>query len=154
MNERNKQIIPDSQAVARCLDKEILELLNSHATFTIDELLEKIKQYHFGELSGYNADLLFRKIRKDDNYGYLDFLNDLNHLINRNPNSKMIAETLVAGTKVVLLPPDGKGWQKGTLKICFEFIPEEIETVVTPEKQVETDRSPLDDIRASLIESN
>jgi predicted HAD superfamily phosphohydrolase len=63
MNNQSKQIIPDSQAVARCLDKEILEMLNYHATFTIDELLGKIKQHYFGSLSENTINEFFRKVR-------------------------------------------------------------------------------------------
>jgi hypothetical protein len=154
MNNQTKQIIPDSQAVIQCLDKDILEILNSHGTFVVEELLEKIKQPHFGSLSEGNVNEFFRKIRTVGNYGPPDFFNDLNHTVNRNINSKTITDVLVNGTKVLFLQPDGKGWQKGQIKICFEFIPEENEPVGTPEKQVEIDRSPLDDIRASLIESN
>ena len=46
-----------------------------------------------------------------------------------------------------LLQPDGKGWQKGKLKICFEFTPEEAELVSTQDKPVVTHSSPLDEIR-------
>ncbi len=42
MTDRTKQIIPDSQAVIRCLDPEILEILDSHGTFTINELSQRI----------------------------------------------------------------------------------------------------------------
>ena len=46
-----------------------------------------------------------------------------------------------------LLQPDGKEWQKGKLKICFEFTPEEAELVSTQDKPVATHSSPLDEIR-------
>jgi KGK domain len=153
MNEQVKQIIPDSQSVVQCLDKDILEILNS-GTFIIDDLLEKIKHTHLGLLSEGSVNEFFRKIRTVGNYGPPDFFEDLNHTVNRNINSKTITDILVNGTKVLFLQPDGKGWQKGQIKICFEFTPEEDEPVGTPEKQVETHRSPLDDIRASLVESN
>ncbi len=45
------------------------------------------------------------------------------------------------------MQPDGRGWQKGKLKICFEFIPEEPESVAMQSKSVETNSSPLDEIR-------
>ncbi|AFY94288.1 hypothetical protein Cha6605_3281 [Chamaesiphon minutus PCC 6605] len=41
MTDRSKQIIPDSQAVIRCLDPEMLEILSSHGTFIISEIIEK-----------------------------------------------------------------------------------------------------------------
>ncbi len=40
----DRQIIPDSSSVIRCLDPEMLEMLDSHGTFIIDEILEKIKE--------------------------------------------------------------------------------------------------------------
>ena len=43
MTDRSKQIIPDSQAVVSCFDPEILKVLDSHGTFTINELLKAIK---------------------------------------------------------------------------------------------------------------
>ena len=43
MIDRSKQIIPDSQAVVSCFDPEILKVLDSHGTFTINELLKAIK---------------------------------------------------------------------------------------------------------------
>jgi hypothetical protein len=46
-----------------------------------------------------------------------------------------------------LLQPDGKGWQKGKIKLCFEFIPEENETVATNETPVKNHLSSLDEIR-------
>ena len=54
---------------------------------------------------------------------------------------------LMDGTNVRLLQADGKGWQKGKLKICFEFIPEESEPITTQDKPISTQFSPLDEIR-------
>jgi hypothetical protein len=45
MNDRFKQIIPDSDAVARCLDPEMLEILDSYSTFILGELLEPLYSY-------------------------------------------------------------------------------------------------------------
>ncbi len=154
MTTQFNQIIPDSQAVIRCLDKEILEILCSHATFATDELLEKAKQPHFSSLSAEIVHELFRKIRTVGDYGPSEFFDDLNNKIGRGSSGKTITEMLIDGTKVVFLQPDGKGWQKGRIKICLEFIPEEDEPLVISEKQTEAHHSPLDDIRASLIESN
>ena len=36
------QIIPDSNAVVRCLDPKMLVLLDSHSTFTINDLSQRI----------------------------------------------------------------------------------------------------------------
>ncbi len=60
---------------------------------------------------------------------------------------KSVANILIVGTSVSLLQPDGKGWQKGKLKICFEFTPEEPEPIAIHDNPVETHSSPLDEIR-------
>ncbi|PSB58106.1 hypothetical protein C7B77_06010 [Chamaesiphon polymorphus CCALA 037] len=62
-------------------------------------------------------------------------------------SSEIVRESLLDGMNCNLLQPDGKGWQKGKLKLCFEFIPEEPETVATQEKPGEAQPSPLDEIR-------
>jgi hypothetical protein len=141
MNNQTKQIIPDSQSVIQCLDREMLEKLDLHSTFTINDLL--------GILSK-PTDSLMSTGKMDS----IKLIHMMKNAQEKDPSKSSIINTLLDGTTCNLLQPDGKGWQKGQLKICFEFIPEEIEAVVTPEKQAETDRSPLDDIRASLIESN
>lgn len=63
---------------------------------------------------------------------------------------------LLEGTSCNLLQPDGKGWQKGKLRLCFEFTPGENENLTRIQV------SPLDEIRqlakeptsATLIEHN
>ena len=71
-----------------------------------------------------------------------------------------MANILMDGTNISLLQPDGKGWQKGKLKICFEFTPEEPEPIAIIAKPIETHSSPLDEIRqlsnelASATEQN
>ena len=45
MNDRSKQIIPDSDAVARCLDSEMLEILDSYSTFILGKLFESLYSY-------------------------------------------------------------------------------------------------------------
>ena len=120
MTDLSKQIIPDSQAVAHFVDPEIVEVLDSHGTFTISELLEKIQQP--------------------------DVKNAFSS-ISKNTNSVTILSALADGTSCKLLQPDGKGWQQGTLKLYFKFIPEETDSVVTQHKLVETHQSSLDAIR-------
>ena len=60
---------------------------------------------------------------------------------------RSVANILTNGTNVLLLQPDGKGWQKGKLKLCFEFIPEELAPIATQEPPAEIHSSPLDEIR-------
>ncbi len=138
MNDLSKQIIPDSQAVARCLDPEMLEILDSHSTLIISDLLEKLKQPIEPTLSRHKTNLIFDKSRTTSNYCSGNFFDDLKEaLTTQDTDTPQIINKLIDGTTCNLLQPDGKGWQKGKLKICFEFIPEE------PEDR----HSPLDEIR-------
>jgi KGK domain len=145
MENRAKQIIPDSQAVVRCLDPEMLEILGSHATFIVSEIIEKIQQPIETELSREKIDNIFDQSRTRGNYTKDDYYYDLkNAILNDDSNVLTIVNILTDGTTCNLLQPDGKGWQKGKLKLCFEFIPEE------PEDR----HSPLDEIRQLSNESN
>ena len=66
---------------------------------------------------------------------------------NRYTSYEILRKALLNGTECTLLQPDEKGWQKGKLKICFEFIPEENEPIATQKVTLETQASPLDEIR-------
>ena len=194
MTDRFREIIPDPNAVARCLDPKILELLGSHSTFTINELSQKIDPFIDGSidcslgnlLSQEELDIIFdtahpgncnfskitkdineaikplvlslstdqlnimhEKIRTDRRYGSSNFIKTifLETTAGSVKSAQSVANILIDGTSVSLLQPDGKGWQKGQLKLCFEFIPEEDEPVSTQEKPLETQSSPLDEIR-------
>jgi KGK domain len=147
MNDRSKQIIPDLQAVARCLDPEMLEILDSHSTLIINDLLEKLKQPIDPTLSKHKTNLIYDKSRTLGNYGSGNFFNDLKEAITQDTNTPTIVNKLIDGTTCNLLQPDGKGWQKGKLKICFEFIPEEPEPISTQDRSAENRNSPLDEIR-------
>ena len=148
MTDRSTKIIPDSQAVARCLDPEIVEILGSHSTFTVSELLEQIKQPIDPVLSKEKIDAIFTEARSNGSYSHGNFYNDLqNAILVEDTDVATLANILLDGTLCNLLQTDGKGWQKGKLKICFEFIPEEPELVSTQDKPVVTHSSPLDEIR-------
>ena len=199
MTDRSKQIIPDSESVVRCLDLEMLESLDSHSTFTINELcqridpsinsstdssLEKIlstekiniifKNVHPGNcdfsritddineaikplvlsLSTEQLNLLYEKIRIDRRYGSSDFIKTifLETTVKSIQSVKSVANILMDGTSISLLQPDGKGWQKGKLKMCFEFIPEEPEPPAMQESLITAHLSPLDEIRQLATE--
>jgi KGK domain len=154
MNNQTKQIIPDPQAVIQCLDSETLEILSSHSTFTVNELLGILSKTKDSLISREKMDAVFIELQNNKDYTSGKFFYALKNALCKDLSTSRVANVLVKGTTCNLLQPDGKGWQKGQIKICFEFIPEEDEPIVTSEKQVEADRSPLDDIRASLIESN
>jgi KGK domain len=148
MTDRTKQIIPDSEAVARCLDPKILEIFGSHGTFTVSELLEQLKEPIEPEFSLEKINAIFTEARSNGNYSHGNFYNDLQKaILFQDNNVATIANILLNGTLCKLLQPDGKGWQTGKLKICFEFIPEESDSLSAQEKLVETNSSPLDEIR-------
>jgi hypothetical protein len=196
MNQ-TKQIIPDSQSVARCLDPRAIESLGLHSTFTLEELLEKTSQpfedVSESFLSARKAASLIHQVRNISNYGPPDFYRDINDIV--HSSGKLISEgktatvfreirtnanyfpkdlcadingnalsekhmqaslinILVEGANILLLSPEGKGWQKGKLKICFEFIPEETvpKTVSNQTGSIESTQSPLDEIRNLTIE--
>jgi KGK domain len=176
MNNQTTKIIADSQAVVRCLDAGTKRFLGPHATFTIDELLEEINRtsnsvmslekissifYQVLNVGNYGSpdllkeinenfpdktkaiskeksQLIFSKIRTDSEYSHIDFLKEF--------SGETAMNSFVSGVTVLLLQPDGKGWQKGRLKICFEFAPEEDELVVIKEDLMTTQNSSVDEI--------
>jgi hypothetical protein len=82
MTNQAKQIIPDPQSVVRCLDYEAISALDSHSTFTIEELIEKINQ-SLGNplkilLSNEILNFFLHKVRVVPNYGPPDFHKDIN----------------------------------------------------------------------------
>ena len=154
MTDRSKQIIPDSQAVVSCFDPEILTVLDSHGTFTINELVKTIKMSGIDRTSFRNElkDLLSILHKEGNNVPSL--LSKLTAFVDgdeinesRYTSYEILRKALLNGTECTLLQPEGKGWQKGKLKICFEFIPEEDKPAATQEKLAETHSSPLDEIR-------
>jgi hypothetical protein len=146
MTDRSKPIIPDLQAVVSCLDREILETLDSHGTFTISELLEKIQKPIYPALSIQELTHVFKhsvafKCNKEDLFGRI------NTAFANRTDLRLILDILLNGVNCNLLQLDRSGWQKGKLKICFEFIPEKNESVITQENVIEDYQSPLDEIR-------
>ena len=154
MTDRSTQIIPDSQAVVSCFDPEILKILDSHSTFTINELLKTIKISGVDRTS-FRDELknLIGTLQKDSNNvpslfsKLIAFVDGDKITESRYTSYEILRKALLNGTECSLLQPDEKGWQKGKIKICFEFIPEEPEPVSTQDKPVEIQSSPLDEIR-------
>ncbi|MCY7337148.1 MAG: hypothetical protein LH613_13205 [Chamaesiphon sp.] len=158
MTDRSKQIIPDSQSVARCLNPEMLEILGSHGTFVLSELLEMLKGSSVDCIDFTDRVAFIEKlttivadtIQQGHSRQYL--MNKFStvvkgSILDPNKNNLKINNVLLDGMTCNLLQADGKGWQKGKLKICFEFIPEESESIVPQPDSVETHSSPLDEIR-------
>jgi KGK domain len=154
MTDRQKQIIPDSQAVVSCFNPEILKILDSHSTFTINELLKTIKIVGVDRTS-FRDELktLIIALQKEGN-NTQSVMSKLTTFVDgdkinesRYTSYEILRKALWNGTECNLLQPDEKGWQKGKLKICFEFIPEEDEHIATQTTPVENQPSPLDEIR-------
>jgi hypothetical protein len=131
-----------------------LKVLDSHSTFTINELLKAIK------VSGVDRTLFRDELRdlitimQKENHNVPSLFSKLITFIDgdkinesRYASYEILRKALLNGTECNLPQPDEKGWQKGKLKICFEFIPEEDEPIETKGKSVETNSSPLDEIR-------
>jgi KGK domain len=159
MTDRSKQIIPDSQAVVSCFDPELLTVLDSHGTFTINELLKTIKMSGVDRTS-FRDELknLVAALQKEG-HNIPSLLSKLTTFVDgdkinesRYTSYEILRKALLNGTECTLLQPGEKGWQKGKLKICFEFIPEEAESVATHDKPAETNSSPLDEIRQLATE--
>jgi KGK domain len=146
MIDQSNQIIPDSQSVVRCLDE----------TFLISDLLEKFKipvddqKTFLIQLRTLHLEL------KHSGYSRECYLDKIETFLDRNTiienKGETFREVFEDGVNCNLLQPEGKGWQKGKLKICFEFIPEEPESLATQEKPVKTQSSPLDEIRQLATE--
>ena len=158
MTDRSKQIIPDFQAVARCLDPEILEILDSHGTFLLSELLEMLKGSSVDEIDFIERSAFVEKLTNtiitttQNGHSQQYLMNKIStfvkgSILDLNQENARITNSLLSGINCNLLQPDGKGWQKGKLKLCFEFIPEEPEAIATQATPVETQSSPLDEIR-------
>jgi KGK domain len=177
MNNQTTSIIAGSQAVVRCLNEKTIKALGSHSTFTIEELLEKINEASNSVMSLGKVNSIFHKVLNVGNYGFPDLLKEVNDIFScgRKYLSTEKAQTIfseirtnseyshmdflkefsgeatmnyfIEGVTVSLLEPDGKGWQKGRLKICFEFIPEKDKSVNTEETSATTQDSSLDEIR-------
>jgi KGK domain len=138
MDNQKTKIIVDSQAVIRCLD----------GTFLISDLLEALvaDQKSFAD----QLKALYLKLKAEGANVY-SFRDELKAFIEDNPIAENEEATIIKifenDVDCNLLQPDSKGWQKGKLKICFQFTPEESESISTDGKSTESSHSPLDEIR-------
>jgi KGK domain len=94
-------------------------------------------------LSTEQSDIFYEKMRTDPRYGSPDFIKTIFF----ESVVTSVISILIDGTDILLLQPDAKGWQKGSLKICFEFTPEGGDSIINEEKSIEPNLSPLDEIR-------
>ncbi len=134
MNNQNKQIIPELQSVINCLD----------GTSLLSDLLKELKPPVNNQLK-----TLHRELKAMSNvYLYRDRMDAfVRERISVEDTETAITKLLENGLNCNLLQPDGKGWQKGKLTMCFQFTPEENETILTQEISAEVNNSPLDEIR-------
>jgi KGK domain len=151
-------------------DPAILKVLDSHGTFTVNELLKTIKVSGVDRTSLRDdlKDLIVTMQKEAHNIPSLlskltTFIDGDKIAESRYTSYEILRKALLNGTECSLLQPNEQGWQKGKLKICFEFIPEESESIIAQPDSVEAHSSPLDEIRqlsneltsmASSIEQN
>ncbi len=141
MNNQSKQIIPDPQAVVHCLD----------GTFLINDLLENFKppldnqELFINQLKMLHLELKTGGYSRDHYQDKIEVFITKNTTIKNKENA--ITELFEDGIDCKLLQPDGKGWQKGKLNLCFEFTLEEDEPVMTQENLATAQYSSLDEIR-------
>ena len=149
------QIIPDPNAVVRYVDSTAFNEFE-HKTFVISDLLKTLKtpaDHQFIQ----QLSLLLGQLQSSK-YSYEVRLQQAADFVRKNIEN--VKDEIVDGgilyndVDCQLLQPNGNGWQEGTLKICFEFIPDEIESVVTQATTVDCNSSPLDDIRKTMSEVN
>lgn len=158
MTERSKKLIPDSNidTVICILDDPIIKLLDYHDTYKVKSLFnrllklnhsknsllkmiaEVIEKVYYNQ-SNITDSLLTQKIEM--------FIRESKSTDSNTTEPFAIEPFLLEGINCNLLQPDGNGWQKGKIKICFEFIPEEPNLTATQEHPTETNSSPLDEIR-------
>ncbi len=158
MIDRSKPISPDADAIILLLDETITESLNSHDTYKVKSLFHQLwKLNHTSSYDNHREiKILEEVIEKVYAHGIQnsEIAQQIDKFVRENKNKtsnttdpSTIEPFFAEGANCNLLQPDGKGWQKGKIKICFEFIPEENESVETQSDSVETHCSPLDKIR-------
>jgi KGK domain len=142
MTNQPKQIIPDLQAVAHFL----------FGTFLISDLLEGIKapiddpESFINQLRELHLELKNGGYSRDHYQDKVEVFIANNTIIEDEEN--VVIKLFEDGIDCKLLQPDGKGWQKGKLRICFEFTPENNENLIAiPDDSVKMPESPLDEIR-------
>ena len=91
-------------------------------------------------------------IKQNINHRYLS----LGELLRANPQIRNLLMNekenwFYAGIECLLMIP-GENWQQGRLKLRLDFIPDVLEENAEPQPELqESDTSPLDDIRQSLL---
>jgi KGK domain len=161
MTDRSKPIIPDADAIISLLDETITKSLNSHDTYKVKSLFHKLwKLNHTNSYDNHREIKILEEVLKKVYCNQIEnseLAQQIDKFVRENKDKTFntiepftidtIEPFFGEGTNCNLLQPDGKGWQKGKLKICFEFIPEEPDSLATQEIPVKPHLSPLDEIR-------
>jgi KGK domain len=161
MLDQSKQVIPSADAIISLLDKVVIKSLNAHDTYQVKSLLQQLWKLNSTKSSiSHSETEMLEEVLKTIYSNQIEnskLAQKIDKFVRENKNKSAgdinsftpdtIEPFFAEGINCNLLQPDGKGWQKGKLKICFEFIPEEIEPVATQAKLVKTHSSPLDEIR-------
>jgi hypothetical protein len=141
MTNQPKQIIPDLQAVAHFLDE----------TFLISDLLENFKppvddqESFINQLRKLHLELKSGGYSRDYYQDKVEVFIAKSTIIENKENA--IIELFEDGIDCKLLQPDSKGWQKGKLTMCFQFTPEESDSISIEGELTEINHSSLDEIR-------
>jgi KGK domain len=167
MNCQSKQLISDVDTVICLSDEAIIESLKYHDTYKAKSLLNQLCKFNYGEsiVTSLLEEVLEKVYHNQSNISNSTLATKIQEFIRKNKSANCnnadqssIQPFFAEGVKCNLLQPNGKGWQKGTLKVCFEFTPEEDEPMQTKGNSVTTEYSSLDEIRQlannSLIEQN
>ena len=156
MIDRSKSIIPDVDAIVCLLDETIAESLNSHDTYKVKSLFSQLWKLNHSENSSTELleEILEKIYNAQSHVSSIVIANKIQAFIKENKSLKSsntgqfnIKPFIAEGINCNLLQSDGKGWQKGKLKICFSFTPEENEPAPIQKEPIETHSSPLDEIR-------
>jgi KGK domain len=163
MTDQSKPIIPDSQSVARLSDQEIIDTLNSNGTFVFEDFIEAISDFDTSMITGDIEYEINRIFCNEENGEYLrgkleSFIKTEVIEKSKIPSLSIIVKALFNGVNCDLLEPNGQGWQKGKIKILFEFMPEENENQtsqpIVSSEQTQFMESSLDGIRKTMSEVN
>jgi rhamnogalacturonyl hydrolase YesR len=160
MKDKNTQVIPAAEAIVRFMDQDAETIFGSHSTFAISELLKLMEISSRNQttlrddLQNIVADLTQNAGDRRQIAGMISTLieKDSTDETKQSPQ-EIILQALLSGINCNLLEPNGSGWQKGQLKIHFEFTLEAKHD--SPESQTSSENtyhSALDEIRQLLIE--
>jgi hypothetical protein len=156
MNYQSSQLIPDADTIICLSDESIIRYLNSHDTYKAKSLLNQLYKFNYSERAALVLleEVLEKVYQNPSHINNSPLAQKIQEFVQQNKGANFneadqlsMQSFLSEGVKCNLLQPDGKGWQKGMLRVCFEFTLEENEPIAVKEDLVETECSSLDEIR-------